>query len=130
LCCYEDPSKMKEIVLDSSGDGGVEELKKHIKEGNVYYGLVRVKDVVDGNETIKFAFITVQSDKIKPLVRASLSTHKGVVENMFNPFHVALPVATKADEISQEEVELLVQKTSMTRSNVLDDGNKEIKEVK
>jgi hypothetical protein len=60
LCCYDDATKMKEIVFDSKGDKGVEELKKNVKEGNVYYGMVRVQDIYDGNVTIKFVFITVQ----------------------------------------------------------------------
>jgi len=124
LCCYEDPSKMKEVVFDSSGTGGVEELKNHVKEGNVYYGLVRVKDIYDGHVTIKFVFITVQSDKIKPMLKGSLSTHGGVVNKMFAPVHVTLPVATTIDDFSQESVELLVQKTSMTKSSVLDGGDK------
>jgi len=110
LTCYEDPNKMKEIIFDSSGSGGVEELKKNVKEGNVYYGLVRVKDVYDGNVTVKFVFIVVQSDKIKNMVKASLSTHKGVVDKMFAPVHVTMPVATTVNDFSQESIEELVQK--------------------
>ena len=60
----------------------MEELKKNVIEGNVYYGMVRVQDIYDGNVTIKFVFITVQSDKIKTMLKASLSTHKGVIEKM------------------------------------------------
>jgi len=120
LCCYEDPNKMKEIIYDSSGTGGVEEMKKNVKEGNVYYGMVRVKDVYDGHVTIKFVFIQIQSDKIKSMLKASLSTHKGVVEKMFSPIHVTLPVATTVDDFSQESVELCVQKNSNTKSNVIE----------
>jgi len=124
LCCYEDPSKMKEIVFDSKGKGGVEELKKHIKEGNVYYGMTRVEDIYDGNVTIKFVFIHVQSEKIKNIVKATLSTHKGTVDKMFYPIHVSMPVATTVDEFDQDSVKLAVQKNSNTKSSVINNDEK------
>jgi hypothetical protein len=62
------------------------------------------------------------------MLKASLSTHKGVIEKMFSPVHVTLPVATTINDFSQESVEELVQKTTQTKSSVLD-GKKEEKKV-
>jgi len=91
--------------------------------------MVRVKDVYDGHVTIKFVFIQIQSDKIKNMVKASLSTHKGTVDKMFAPIHVRMPVATTIDDFSQDSVEETVQKNSNTKSSVIDGDKKVEKKV-
>lgn len=41
------------------------------------------KDVVDGIDTVKFAYIQFVGEEVKPMAKAKVSTHKGALENHF-----------------------------------------------
>jgi hypothetical protein len=48
-----------DIVLSGTGTGGLTELKTHLNNNNVYFGVARVRAVDDhGSKRAKFVFIT------------------------------------------------------------------------
>jgi len=121
LTGYTDLKQTKDmhIGLIGSGSGGVEELKQHLTDDNIYYGIVRMTDQIDNSITVKFVFIHFMGDGLKPMARARVTTHKLTVSEVFRPYHVDT-FASKADELSQELLENLVGATSFSKSNVID----------
>ena len=45
------------IVLVAKGNGGVEEIKEYLDDGQVMYALYRTTDVYDDIQTVKFVYI-------------------------------------------------------------------------
>lgn len=119
LYTYEENSTNR-IVFYASGTGNVAELKEHLKDDIVCYGLVRKIDRIDESDTIKFCFVQWIGEGINRLLRARLGTHKGAVNDFFSPFHVDL-TATELNEIDDEIIERLIKITSGSESRVLSD---------
>lgn len=107
------------VGLIGSGSGGVEELKSHLRDNNVYYGMVRRVDYVDEHKTIKFAFIYFLGNSISPMWKGRVSTYKGQMNSVFQPYHVETFVTT-IDELTQEQIDLLIGKASFSYSHVKD----------
>jgi len=83
LFTYEDP-KSNNVVFLAKGSGDIDsELKSHLKDDNVAYGIVRKVDKIDESETIKFCFINWVGENINRMLRARLGTHKGAVTAFF-----------------------------------------------
>lgn len=110
---YEEKNVKKPIVLLGSGEGNngespVDELKALLPENHVAYGYIRMTDVVDEIPTVKFVYIQWIGEATKIMAKAQVSTHKGSVEDAFNPAHVTIYASAKT-EISQR---LLADKIS------------------
>lgn len=97
---YEDGNIKKPLILLGSGDGSLEDLKEFCQDDKVVYGYIRMTDVVDDIATVKFVYIQWVGESVKPMTKAKISTHKGVVEDLFKPFHVNI-FATAASELNQ-----------------------------
>lgn len=118
LAGYVDDEKHV-VGLIGSGSGGLEELKQHLRNDNVHYGLLRVTDKVDESVTIKFVGIVHVGDGLRPTHKARIVTQRGSVESHFRPYHVDITVST-ADELQFTEIMRLVQETSGSGSRVVD----------
>ncbi len=118
LIGYVEDGSMKKIELTGKGSGSLDELKSHLKDDNVYYGLLRTEDKIDESVTIKFVFIHFIGNGLKPLHRAKISTHKGAVTKLFTPYHIDFTIS-EADEITTELVHKRVSETSGSGSKVL-----------
>jgi hypothetical protein len=122
-------TKEMDIELVGSGTGGVEELKQHLRDDNIFYGIVRLTDDIDTGigvvSAVKFAFIHFMGNDIKPLARARVTTHKSPVSEVFQPYHVET-FASKSDELTQQQLSELVGSASMTKSNVIDNDKARI----
>ncbi|XP_013378948.1 uncharacterized protein LOC106150598 [Lingula anatina] len=97
LAGYERGDPKQQIVVLGSGTGGLEELKAGFDNSLAMYALLRVTDVVDDITTVKFVYILWMGDKVKPMSRAKVSTHKGAVEEMFKPAHVTIFASDLSD---------------------------------
>eukprot|EP01099_Mayorella_cantabrigiensis_P005047 TRINITY_DN3945_c0_g1_i4.p1 TRINITY_DN3945_c0_g1~~TRINITY_DN3945_c0_g1_i4.p1 ORF type:complete len:503 (-),score=133.06 TRINITY_DN3945_c0_g1_i4:72-1580(-) len=75
------------IRLVGSGSGGVDELKSHLTDDNIYYGLLRVTESVDEHLTVKFVFIYFLGPKVSTFRKAKVTTHKGAITSFFGQYH-------------------------------------------
>jgi len=123
LIGYTDLSQTKDMQIDlvGTGTGGVEELKHHLRDDGIFYGLVRMTDQIDNSITVKFVFIHFMGNNLKPMARARVTTHKLTVSDVFQPYHVET-FASNADELSHELLQELVGSASFSKSNVIDNN--------
>jgi hypothetical protein len=70
-------------------------------ETTVSYGILRVHQTVDRSVTTKFIFVTYQGPDLPPLVKAKISTLRGGVLQMFQPFHVEMFVDS-VEEVAED----------------------------
>jgi len=116
LVTYDGPNS-NNIILLGSGSGGAEELISHLNEDIVAYGIVREVHRFDDSNTVKFAFINWQGQKINRMLRARLGTHSGAVKDLFQPYHVDLR-CEKPEEITPEIVSSLIKTNMGTETRV------------
>eukprot|EP00299_Pterocystis_sp_00344_P008071 c2908_g1_i1.p1 GENE.c2908_g1_i1~~c2908_g1_i1.p1 ORF type:complete len:513 (-),score=157.96 c2908_g1_i1:117-1607(-) len=98
LLGYQSKDKLH---LVGQGTGGVTALRDALEESNTNYGIFRTTEVIDQSTTVKFIFVAWHPESIPLFQRATVTTHKGVVESLFSPFHTSLRITTKSD-ISEE----------------------------
>jgi len=118
LAGYESPGYPR-IVLLSKGTGNVEELKDHLKDDIVAYGLVRKLEQIDNSKTVKFCYVRWIGVDIPRMQRAQLPVHSNPIQRTFQPYHVDIQ-CERLDEISDSIVENEIAKASGTKINVLE----------
>jgi hypothetical protein len=108
------------IELADSGAGGIPSLRAAVAalDGDApSFGLVRTVDVIDGHPTTKFAHVSVVPDSLRPMVRAKLTTRRGIIAEAFHPFHIEITVEC-ADEIDEDAINRLIGSASGSLSHV------------
>lgn len=109
------------LSLNGSGEGGVDALLATFEDTTtVNFGLLRVTDQIDKSTTVKFVYIKFQPESVKPMKKAEISTKKGLIDDIFTPFHVDFFISSK-DEISQALVDDKVSSASGSKSHVVQD---------
>lgn len=111
LATYQDKNCKKPLVIIASGENGVDELKKHLGNDMVAYGLVRVVDTIEGIKTIKFILIVWIGNDASIMTKAQITTHKGHIAESFAPCHCEVTVSDLS-EISQDSVTRRIQAIS------------------
>jgi len=114
---YGENNVKKPLTCVASGSGDIDELKNCLEDDKPFYFLYRTTDTIDGHVTVKFVYIIWVGESVKPMSKAKLSTHKGVVQDIFDGCHVTI-FATSRSEISQAIVTDKVQTASGTKSHV------------
>jgi len=99
LITYTAP-KTNKLKFHASGTGNFEELRSHLTDDVVMYGIIRVVERIDDTDAVKFAFIDWRGENINRMQRASLGVHSGAVADLFRPFHVDVQCADHS-EISE-----------------------------
>lgn len=117
IVTYDAP-RSKTLTLAGTGSGGVAEFIENLKDDQVCYGLVRLIETVDNSQTVKFCWVNWTGQNIHRMQRATLSTHKGFVTQLFSPFHVDLE-CEKKDEISEAIIYAKIKKAAGTANFVL-----------
>ncbi|KXS22439.1 actin depolymerizing protein [Gonapodya prolifera JEL478] len=117
LATYEDNATSRPIILLGSGEGGADALKTQLSSDRIFYGLVRVIDMIDSHPTVKFALIVFVGNDVSIMKKAQTTTHKGAVETQFQPFHVTMNVSD-VSEVSSDIVLSTVQFASGSKSHV------------
>jgi len=120
---YENSDSNK-IILINKGQGNVEDLKTHLLEDIVAYGLVRKTEKIDNSVTVKFCYFRWVGPNIPRMQRAKLMVHTNPIQRTFSPYHVDVQ-CERLDEITDAIVEDLIAKASGTKVHVLEDGGGE-----
>jgi len=117
LITYDGP-RSNTLKLEGIGSGGLHELKNHLKENVVMYGLLRTTEKIDDSVTVKFCHIDWRGERIHTMQRAKLATHSGAVRELFHPFHVDIN-ASSDDEITEHLINKKIKAASGTAVHVL-----------
>jgi len=117
VAAYEGNDLKKKLAHVASGNGGIDEATANLGPDVVAYILIRVVDVIEKIRTVKFAFITYVGPDVPIMKKAKVTTNKGGVTALFNPFHVSQEI-TNASEVSDESLLALVQDASGSKSKV------------
>jgi ssRNA-specific RNase YbeY (16S rRNA maturation enzyme) len=118
LFTYSESGK-NTLELVGKGSGGVEELKSHLDEAKMFYGLVRVTEKIDNSITVKFVFVIWCGTKVPFVQKAKMTTHKGSITQLIGQFHTDLN-CSDPDEISEEIIMNKVTAASGTAVHVKD----------
>jgi len=114
---YEGNSNV--VILEGVGSGGLAELKQHLADDKIFYGIVRVYDSYDGHRTTKFVLILWVGDKVKIIRKARVTTHKGAVLEFLGQYHVDIPCSEQS-EITDDIVKTQVQMAAGTAIHIKD----------
>jgi hypothetical protein len=85
------------IHVNASGEGGLDEFRESFSEKERMYGFLRVIDIVDNHETVKFVFVAWQGDKVSVVKKARMATHKGSIQKFIGQSHLAIDASEKSD---------------------------------
>jgi len=96
LVTYTAP-KSSTIKFHASGSGGLEELRTHLKQDVIMYGLIRVNEQIDDTVAVKFCFIDWRGENINRMQRANLGIHSGEISALFRPYHADVPCADPSE---------------------------------
>ena len=95
---------MSGLEVVGSGTGGVAELASNLSSDSAYYGFSRTTETIDKTVAVKFAFITFLGDLVSPMKKGEITTIKGTITEVFEPFHVELLNATSPTEVSDAAI--------------------------
>lgn len=91
-----------------SGTGGLAELRSNLKDDQVLYGFFRVEDQVDATKMYRFVYVRWVGEGVSAMVKGRLTTHRGLLEDFFSPFHINLEV-TELSGITDAVIKAKVQ---------------------
>lgn len=104
LMAFNHPKKCDELSLLSSGKGGIEELAKNVPEGDVAYGLVRVKFTYEKCETTKFVHVHWRPDNIPLSRKMKIGILDSKIKKSFGQYSAYLEAST-TEELTEEKVQ-------------------------
>lgn len=96
LVTYTAP-KSSVLKFHASGSGGLEELRAHLKDDVIMYGLIRTTEQIDDTVAVKFCFIDWRGENINRMQRANLGVHSGSVTSLFRPYHADIQCADNSE---------------------------------
>jgi len=78
------------LGLTSKGNGGIDELKSHLKQDAVAYAFVSVDDKIDATEMKRFVYVRWVPENVPSMLKGKLTTHRGYVEDWYQPYHLSI----------------------------------------
>lgn len=85
-----DDSKQPALRVVAEGAGSAEGVQEHLKDTELLFALVRVKQQIDASATIKFVLVSWVGGEVAPMRKAKLSTLRGATTSALGPFHAEL----------------------------------------
>ena len=96
-----------DLELVGSGNGGFDEMKGHLDDARVMFGIIKVVGVDDKETTTsrraKYVFITFIGERVSVLVKARVSVQKGQITPNFHGVQAYLDFGSK-DEFTMEVI--------------------------
>jgi hypothetical protein len=92
-----------QIVVESTGTGGIAEMANHFKDDACQYGYVRVTTGDEESKRAKFVLISWGGRRAGILRKAKMSVHKADVKTIFKDFAYETH-AEERDEIDEKKI--------------------------
>ena len=96
-----------DLELVGTGSGGFNELKEHLDDSRVMFGVIKVIGVDDKETTTsrraKYVFVTFIGERVSVLVKARVSVQKGQITPAFHGVQAYLDFGSK-DEVTMEVI--------------------------
>eukprot|EP00475_Leptophrys_vorax_P015824 TRINITY_DN2218_c0_g1_i1.p1 TRINITY_DN2218_c0_g1~~TRINITY_DN2218_c0_g1_i1.p1 ORF type:complete len:320 (+),score=108.78 TRINITY_DN2218_c0_g1_i1:82-1041(+) len=108
-----------ELVVVTSGTGGLEAVTPNLPEDDVAFAIIRYPVQIDRSANVRFAFVDWTPDRTHPLKKSFISTQKGNIKKLFEPYHVDL-LATDNSDLDEGFILKKLGAASGTLSNVVD----------
>eukprot|EP01080_Neovahlkampfia_damariscottae_P010043 gene10043-2362_t len=105
LCSYADKASLK---LFGKGTGGYDEFVQQLVEDEILFGVCKVYAVDEDSKRTKFIQLTWVGEKVKPMARAKVSTHKSTVLAFFKGAHLELH-STSLEDLQKDAVSKTLQ---------------------
>ncbi|KAJ5068321.1 coactosin [Anaeramoeba ignava] len=96
-----------QVKLSQTGTGGLESLKEVLDTRKVQYAMFRTIHRVDKTDNVRFIVIRWVGENVPPTVRARVITHKGMIDDIFNPVHISIDEQSLTSLTSQSIKERL-----------------------
>mmetsp|Transcript_19442 Transcript_19442/g.31673 ORF Transcript_19442/g.31673 Transcript_19442/m.31673 type:complete len:548 (-) Transcript_19442:314-1957(-) len=118
LVTYKDDATT--LTLKTKGTSSFSDMCSKLTDDEVFYGFFRIEENFDEKvkNTVKFGFFQLVCDKLPASFKGKLSTHRGFVTGIFNPFHEEFLISSKVD-ISEEIVRNRIRRTIGTDTSIL-----------
>jgi hypothetical protein len=101
----------KNLQLEGSGSGGIEEFKSGLREDGVQYGYLRVITGDSESKRAKFVLVSWAGQKVGALKRARVSVHKAKVKTVLKEFSVEKH-GENLEELDETSIQNAVKKAS------------------
>jgi len=113
------PESKTELEIISSGTGGLTEVAANLPGTDPAYALIRYNVQIDRSSNVRFAFVDWTPDRTHPLKKSFISTQKGAIKKLFEPYHVDLN-ATDASDLDESFIMKKIGAASGTLSNIVE----------
>lgn len=97
-----------QVGVVGSGSGGLAELRPLLKDDAVLYIFLRVEDQIDDTKMFRFVYARWVGDNVPAMRKGKLTTHRGMMQDFFSPYHVELEV-TDLNGITADVIKAKVQ---------------------
>lgn len=87
----------------------------------IAYGYARVEDIIDEYKTVKFVFVELIGENANRMMKARVTTHKSIINDLMQPHHVTFTIDSKK-ELTPEIIAAKVGTTSGSKSKVVDEA--------
>jgi hypothetical protein len=108
-----------ELTVLGSGNGGLADLTGILPQEDAAYAVIRYKLQIDRSANVRFAFVDWTPDNTPPLKKSFISTAKGSIKKLFEPYHVDLN-ATDNTDLDEGFILRKIGAASGTLSNVVE----------
>jgi len=108
-----------ELSVLNSGTGGLTDVSPCLPEAEPAYALIRYDIKIDRSANVRFAFVDWTPDRTHPLKKSFISTQKGAIKKLFEPYHVDL-IATDNSDLDENFILRKIGAASGTLSNVVE----------
>jgi len=119
LLAHQD--KPNEVILQATGNGGVDEMKAHLDDNKVQYALIRTHELIDKSNTTKFVYVYFIGEGVPFAKRGRFGVVKGNVTKHLQPYHVDFEISS-SNEIGEEIIAKKISEASGTANKTHGNG--------
>lgn len=108
-----------ELCVVACGTGGLSEVTPHLAEDSPAFAIIRYKLQIDKSSNVRFAFVDWTPDATPPMKKSFISTQKGNIKKLFEPYHVDL-VASDNSDLNENTIFKKIGLASGTLDNIVE----------
>lgn len=101
-----------QLSVVSKGNGGITELRTHLKLDTVAYAFISVDDKIDATEMKRFVYVRWVPENVPSMLKGRLTSHRGYIEDWYAPYHLNI----NASELNEITSQVIIEKLKQMKS--------------